>query len=126
MRSLQLLLATSGIVLVGLGVTMGLTNPKPKAYENYASQSLDLYLKDNLCPQFTGGLNKILQSQCHSLVDTARPHLTQIIAQKTTRQNFLLFSIYETNLSIPSALPDYHVKTLGVFEQFYTYEAEQL
>jgi hypothetical protein len=122
MKSLQLLLRFGGIALLGLGVTMRLTNPQPKAYENYASQTLDLYLKENVCTQFTGSFSNFLQNQCHSLVDTIRPHLFEIITEKTTRHNFFLFSIYETDLSISSALPSYHVKTLGMLTKFYIYE----
>ena len=126
MTSLKLSLSIGSIALAGLGILLVLTNPKQKAYEKYASQTLNVYLKENVCTKLPPEISTFLQSHCHSLVDTIRPQLSQIIARQTTRQNFVLFSIYQTDLSIPSALPDYQVKTIGVLQQFYIYESEQL
>lgn len=126
MSGSKLIFSTGGIVLAGLGVAMALTNPGQNAYEHYASQTLNDYLKENVCTQFPSGLSQFLESQCYFLVDTARPQLSQIIARNTKRQNFIVFSLYQTDLFIPSALPNYQVKTVGVFQNFYTYEAEGL
>jgi uncharacterized protein YceK len=126
MSGSKLVFSIAGIVLAGLGVTMTLTNPGQNAYEQYASQTLNDYLKKNVCTQFSSGLSQFLKSQCYFLVDTARPQLSQIIAHNTQRQNFIIFSLYQTDLFIPSALPNYQVKTVGVLQNFYIYEAEQL
>ncbi len=126
MNGSKLVFSIGGIVLTGLGVAMALTNPGQNAYEQYASQTLNDYLKKNVCTQFSSGLSQFLQSQCYFLVDTARPQLTQIITHNTKRQNFIIFSLYQTDLFISSALPNYQVKTVGVFQNFYIYEAEQL
>lgn len=126
MTSLKLSLSIGSITLTGLAALLFLTNPGQKSYEQYASQSLNVYLKENACTKLPPEISNFLQSHCHSLVDTFRPQLSQMIARQTTRQNFILFSIYQTDLSITSALPDYQVKTLGVFQKFYIYESEQL
>lgn len=126
MTSSKLSLGIGSIALTSLGILLLLTNPGQKAYEKYASQTLNAYLKENACTQLPPEISSLLQSHCHSLVDTLRPQLSQIIARQTTRQNFILFSIYQTDLSIPSTLPDYQVKTLGVFQQFYIFESEEL
>lgn len=126
MKNSKLIFSIGGILLAGLGVGMALTNPGQNAYEQYASETLNDYLKENVCKQFPSGLNQFLESQCYSLVDTARPQLSQIIAHNTKRQNFIVFSLYQTDLFIPSALPNYQVKTVGVFQNFYIYEAEGL
>ena len=124
--SLKLNLGICGITLTGLGILLLLTNPGSKEYQSYASQALNSYLKDNACTQLPPEISSLLKSHCHSLVDSLRPQLAQIIDRQTIRQNFILFSIYQTDLSLPSTLPDYQVKTLGVFKQFYIYESEQL
>ncbi|MDJ0687896.1 MAG: DUF4359 domain-containing protein [Xenococcaceae cyanobacterium MO_188.B32] len=126
MTSLKLSLSIGSIALTGLGILLSLTNPGQKAYEKYASQTLNVYLKENVCTQLPPEISKFLQSHCHSLVDTIRPQLSQIIARQTTRQNFILFSIYQTDLSIPASLPDYQVRTIGILKQFFIYESEQL
>ena len=106
-------LILSGFILV-------ITNPGQGNYEEYAAKKLNIYLKEDVCPE----INQQLRNPCRILVDFARPQLNLAIANQTQRQNFILFSIYETNLSIPSALPDYYFATLGIFDKFYTYCAE--
>lgn len=111
------------ICKVGLilsGSILVITNPGQGKYEEYAAKKLNIYLKEDVCPEIT----EQLRHPCRILVDFARPKLNLAIASQTQRQNFLLFSIYETDLSIPSALPDYRFETLGIFDQFYTYGAE--
>ncbi len=107
-----------GLILTGS--ILVITNPGQGNYEEYASKQLNIYLKESVCPEIA----KQLRNPCLILVDLARPQLNSAIANQTQRQNFLLFSIYQTDLSIPSALPDYHFETLGIFDKFYTYCAE--
>jgi hypothetical protein len=67
------------------------------------------------------------------LVNSNQSEIKQIISQGTERYNFVVFSIYQTELSItqvspflPSGLlPSYHFGTLAVGHQFYIYQAEQ-
>ncbi len=126
MTSLKLNLSIFSIAIASLGIILLLTNPGQKAYEQYATQTLNVYLKKNVCTKLPAEISTFLQSHCHSLVDTIRPKLAQVIASQTKRQNFILFSIYQTDLSIPANLPDYQVKTIGVFRHFYIYESEEL
>jgi len=126
MKALQVITAIAGVALVGLGASMALTNPGQDAYEEYAIEQLTTYLKDEGCkqaPKAFGG--DFLQHQCKTLVDTGRPKIEQIISQTTQRQNFILFSIYRTNLEIGPFLPVYHFESLGVFQKFYIYYADQ-
>ena len=115
-----------GIVFGTLVGVMAASNPGQKAYEEYATEQLTIYLKEKGCTQLTQGLEKFLQRQCGSLVDTGRPQIKQIIVQNTQRYNLILFSIYQTDLSLPSSLPDYHFQTVGVLNNFYLLEAERI
>ena len=90
-------------------------------YETYASNRLTTYLKNDLCVQ----LADKLQSPCYLLVDTASPQIKMTVSQSTKQQNFLLFSIYQTELSIPSITSVYQFATVGIFERFYTYQTEK-
>lgn len=115
-----------GAILVAFGGLLVFTNPNNNAYEEYATEKLTVYLKENVCTKVSQPLGDFLQSHCKTLVDTGRPQIQELIAQQTTRQNYFLFSIYQTELSLSSPMPAYHFATLGAFQNFYTYEAEEL
>ena len=115
-----------GTILIVLGGIMFLTNPGEQGYQQYADEVLETHLKEKVCAETSQKLGKWLHSHCHTLVDTARPHLNQIITQQTTRANFILFSIYQTDLPIPDPFPDYHLETIGMLGNFYTYQADKL
>ncbi|MEM8777657.1 MAG: DUF4359 domain-containing protein [Cyanobacteria bacterium P01_G01_bin.49] len=125
MEALQLMKVVGGIALVGAGTCLMMTNPGKRDYESYATEALIIYLKQEVCTQAPGGLGGFLRSHCKTLVDTGKPHIEEVIAKKTIRQNYLLFSIYETELFLPSPVPSYQFETIGVFQQFYTYQADQ-
>jgi hypothetical protein len=125
MKVLKIVAAIGGAALAGLGVAMALTNPSQESYEAYALEKLTAYLKDEACLQAPSVFGNVLQRQCKTLVDTGRPQIQQLISQTTQRKNFLFFSIYQTNLGIGTFLPSYHFETLGVFQNFYIYQAQQ-
>lgn len=126
MQGLQLILKGGLITLGVLGGMLVVTNPGQKAYEDYAVTTLSIYLKEDICNQGDGKLGEFLTSQCKSLVDVSRPQLQEFISTKTQRRNFLVFSIYETNLALFESLPSYRFQTVGLLQQFYTYEHEEL
>ncbi len=104
---------------------MALTNPNQATYEEYATEQLTTYLKDEACTQAPKVFSNFLQRQCKSLLDTGRPQIQLIISKATQRQNFILFSIYRTNLDIGPYLPAYHFETVGAFQNFYVYQATE-
>jgi hypothetical protein len=125
MKVLKIVAAIGGAAMVVLGVAMALTNPSQDTYEAYAVEQLTTYLKEEACMEVPSVFGNVLQRQCKTFVDTGRPQIQQIIAQTTQRQNFIFFSIYRTNLAIGPVLPVYHFETVGVFQNFYIYQAEQ-
>lgn len=125
MEALQLVGAVGGVALTGISGLMVITNPGRNDYEHYATDALTRYLKQEVCPQAPQQLGGFLRSYCKTLVDTGRPQIEQVIAKKTMRQNYFLFSVYTTELSLPSPVPSYKFGTIGAFQQFYTYEAQE-
>ena len=115
-----------GIILIGLGAIAFLTNPQKPSYQKYAGATLKEQLKEKVCTQVAEELGAWLERQCYTIVDTSSPYLAEVVDRQTTRQNFLLFSIYQANISLPSPLPDYHIETLGILGNFYTYQAKEL
>lgn len=125
MKGLQVVKAIGGAALAVLGAALALTNPSQDAYEEFAVEQLTTYLKEEVCTQAPKSFENFLQRQCTILVDTGRPQLQEILFEKTIRLNFVFFSIYLTNLEISPFLPAYHFETLGAFQKFYIYKAEE-
>jgi hypothetical protein len=111
--------------LAALGVTMAKTNPSQVAYEEYAVQRLGGYLKTDVCKKTTNIIENLIHFNCEKLVDEANPQMQEIITRTTETQNYLIFSVYRTNLKLNSWIPSYKFETVGAFDQFYTYTAEQ-
>jgi len=122
MNALRVVTAIGGTVLTALGVTMALTNPGQDTYEKFAVEQLTIYLKTEGCTQVPVILGDSLQRQCKTLVDKNRPQIEQLVSKTTQRQNFIVFSIYRTNLEVGSFLPVYRFETLGVFQKLYIYK----
>jgi hypothetical protein len=115
-----------GAIMLGLGAIAFLTNPGQQKYRQYADNILRTELQDRVCTQVSEDLAQWLESQCYILVSAASPYLAEVVIQQTTRHNFLLFSIYQADLPLPSPLPTYHLETLGILGNFYTYRAKKL
>lgn len=122
---LPILPLTGAILLGGVATVMAVTNPSPEAYETYAAQRLTEYLTQETCAKAPTLLGTSLRDQCLALVKSAQPQMKQIIANSTKRDNFLLFSIYKTDLSLGTVLPSYHFETVAIFQTFHPYKTEQ-
>lgn len=116
----------AGIIVIGLGAIAFFTNPQEPGYQKYANKTLKSQLKEKVCTQVAEELGAWLEKQCHTIVDTSSPYLAEVVNQQTTRKNFLLFSIYQADIPLPTPLPDYHIETIGILGNFYTYQAEKL
>jgi hypothetical protein len=123
-----------GVTLVGLGGALVATNPTQSAYEDYATRQLTVYLSDQsgeLCNNTPDFLNDLLQGgdRCAALIEDLltdnQDQVRQLISRQTERQNYFFASVYETDLEVHSLLPSYHFKTVGVFNTFFVYEADQ-
>ncbi|MFN7565956.1 MAG: DUF4359 domain-containing protein [Microcystis sp.] len=117
-----------GVVLGGIAGILLTTNPNRQDYEQYASQRLTSYLKDNVCARAQASIEvqALLRGYCKMLVDTGHPFLQEAITTNTSRKNFLIFSVYQTELSFPPPLPSYQFSTLGFLNKLYIYEALEL
>jgi hypothetical protein len=115
----------SSIAVIGVGSVMAITNPRPQAYQKYAAEKMGIYLKEEVCTDAPKTLGDFLERQCNNLVDSGQKPLQEMIAQSTERHNYFLCSIYETNLTLMAGLPNYHFKTIGIFQNFLTYESRE-
>jgi hypothetical protein len=133
MKSWNIAQSLGTAILTGLLVSLAVSNPSQSEYEEFATVQLTAYLQQNVCPQAPKIWGKSLKRECKRLVDSNQSELKELISQTTERYNFILFSIYKTELSITKIspfllsdlLPSYHFGTLGVWQKFYLYQAEQ-
>lgn len=112
-----------GVVVLGAGIALGVTNPGREEYRVYAADILATHLKEDVCTDLGRG-----QDLCQSFVEESRPQLQQIIDRNTSRDNFFLFSIYRTELSLPipiPGIPTIHAETVGGLTRFHTYELDE-
>jgi hypothetical protein len=111
--------------LAVLGVFMANTNPSQPKYEQYAVLKLTEYLKVNVCTKTPNLLENIIKFNCSQLVDEANPQIKDLIKVTTQRQDYILFSVYRTDLRLNSFVPAYTFETVGAFDRFYTYKAQK-
>lgn len=130
MKGFKIAAGVGGIILVGLGLSMAIANPTSEDYEEFAVDRLTLYLKENACKDFREDMGEFLSEHCpqigKTLIDIGRPQLKEAIAQRTEQRNFVLFSIYQTTISLPTLAPTYEFETVGVLQSFYLYRAQQV
>ena len=92
---------SSGLVVISSLILM-LTNPSNKKYQKFATEQLVIYAKENICSANSGNLEEAIKSQvCNLMVDTSRRQVPQLIKETTERRNYILFSVYETDLFVP-------------------------
>ena len=125
MKLLSIMTYVGVVGLAVLGVAMAKTNPSKPEYEQYAVLQLTGYLKNNVCKKTPSLLEKLIKLNCEKMVDSANPQMREIIASNTERQNFIIFSIYRTDLKLNSWIPSYKLETVGAFDNFYTYNTEK-
>ena len=102
-----------GLFLIS-SVILLFTNPSSKKYEEFATEQLVIYAKENVCSSNSGNLEDAIKSQlCNLMIDTGRGQVPRLIQETTQRRNYLFFSIYETDLFL------YQFETIGIFNDFY-------
>jgi hypothetical protein len=126
MKSQHAILGALGLGAAGVGILMSVMNPSEEAFSKFAIAQL----KTRGCKE----LPQLIQSRCPNFVDENQATIEKLIVQNSDRRNYYLFSLYETNLSVRSVVPDlpffinvptFHLRTVGMFGQFYVYEAEK-
>jgi Domain of unknown function (DUF4359) len=104
--------------LCGLGLA---TNPDRDAYETYAIDRVGVLAKDQ-CDRLPAGLGSIIQGPCRAAIEAYKPRLRPLLSMTTTRQNWLLFSIYRSDIAVPAVNFNGRVESIGIFNNFFTYK----
>jgi Domain of unknown function (DUF4359) len=120
MRQWQIILV-SIVAGCGLGGLMVLTNPSRSAYESYAVDRIGELAKDK-CDHAPDGLGVFIQGPCRAAIEAYKPELRILLAAATSRQNWVLFSIYRSNMMVPIVNLPVRVESIGIFDRFFTYK----
>jgi len=127
MKTSQLLLGVLGLGVLGLAGVMAVTNPNEVAFGEFALEQV----KTQGCKE----VPQLIRQQCPQFVQENRAQVKKLIVQSTERQNYGLFSLYRTNLSTRSIVPDlpvfldvpaFQLETVGMMGKFYIYQAEEI
>ncbi len=120
------IVAYAGVAtLIALGVAMTGTNPSRAEYEEYATQRLSQYLKEQGCSKTPNLLDSLINFNCAKLIDSVNPQIKQIVKASTQKHDYLLFSVYHTDLQINSLIPSYKFETVAALDNFFTYKAQK-
>lgn len=120
MRQWQVILV-SIVAGCGLGGVMALTNPDRSAYETVAVDRIGEIAKDQ-CDRAPAGLGVFLKEPCQAAIVAYKPQLRLLLTEHTSRQNWVIFSIYRSDISIPAANLNAQVETIGIFDRFFIYK----
>lgn len=123
--------------IAAVGAALALTNPGREEYEDYAVRQLNRQLDDRICRKAPVFLNDM----CGSFLENNEGILRTVVADGTQRQNFVVLSIYKTEISTETVLqevlppslsfsidsaPVYEFESVGVLQRFFTYKVEGL
>ncbi|MGK7890012.1 MAG: DUF4359 domain-containing protein [Leptolyngbyaceae cyanobacterium] len=139
MSGLKIIAGICGIGLVGGAIALLVTNPGQDAYKAYAVAQLQTQMSEELCED----VPSLLEGMCSSAIDKNDRILGRVIESSTTRRNYYVLSIYETDIDPVQALtqllpgnlslsvgdtegvPTYHAETIGILGNFITYKTGQ-
>ncbi|NJL81920.1 MAG: DUF4359 domain-containing protein [Chloroflexaceae bacterium] len=124
MKPLGLFATFGSAIAAGFGLLLVASNPPPQTYEQYATEELAAYLKEEACANVSESFGGFLVRYCRSAVDSGRPQLRELIVQTTQRHNYLFFSVYETNLAFGPVFA-IRAQTLGILQHFFILDIEE-
>lgn len=111
---LSITLTITGSLLFTASFLLFFTNPPQKKYEQFAAEQLVKYAKENVCMAKSENIQEAVKSQmCNLIIDTGKHQIPKLIEKTTHQRNYVLFSIYETNLYI------YNFETIALLNQFF-------
>lgn len=110
--------------IAGLGAVAAalmITNPGQTRYNTFVAETLQNEVRSSFCQadelnSWLGDLGKTLGNICETAIEQGtlidQDDLTDFIEDNTQRQNFLVFSLYTTEI------PAVRVRTLGICNRF--------
>jgi len=101
-------------VLIGVVVVVGVmavTNPSKERYIEYATEQFSETGKTSICAG--DNIPIAAQQSCKFVISQGKGVIRGIVNNSTKQQNFILFSLYETDM------PNKKITTIAAFGNFY-------
>lgn len=128
-------LVGGGVLLVGTVGILGATNPSAEQYADFVGQKAVTYLETDVCTQKLPIVGNSFQDECVKTVQSPETlaKVRSLMLANTERKNYILFSLYKTDLSIQDVfpllpgnlLPKYQAESLGILTLFHTFTAKE-
>ena len=118
-------------LLGGLTAGLAMTNPGPRAFEEFAAERLSLLLRKGLCHGDSLPLVlRLVIRDCPALVASAQVPLGRLALEHSRRTNLGVLSLYRTELGGQRlfgtwSIPLYRSLTLGLAGQFLVVHTSQ-
>lgn len=114
----------TGVGIATVGIILGLSNPNQNAYSKHLAKETSLNLKENICSEAPEALGGFIKAQCNNLASRGEPQIKRMINASTQRNNFLIFSLYETEMSIVRGTPSFEAEAIGFLGNVWVYRSE--
>lgn len=132
LMALNKALVGAGVLLGGTIGVLGVTNPSPEQYADFAAQKAVNYLETEICTASLPIVGNSFQDECVKTIQSPA-QVRSLMLENTQRQNYILFSIYKTDLNIQdlvpflpgNLLPQYQAESLGILTFFHTFTTKK-
>jgi Domain of unknown function (DUF4359) len=125
MQKWQSVTIGAGLGLAIIGLAMAFTNPSPQQYEDFVVGQLKNRLQAECSQAGNNLLGALANTTCRTMTAMGEPYVSQalkpLVSDGTKRYDFLLFSIYVTDLSISQLNFSGRVESIGAFNSFLVY-----
>lgn len=128
-------LVSGGVFVLGVAGLLSATNPSPEQYADFAGQKAVTYLETDVCTQKLPIVGNSFQDECIKTVQSPETlaKVRSLMLENTVRENYIVFSIYKTDLSIQdlvpflpgNLLPQYQAESLGILKFFHTFATKE-
>lgn len=103
-------ISIGAVVVAGV---MAFSNPSKERYVEYATEQFSETGKNSFC---SGEMPITAQQSCKFVLSQGKGVVKSLVENSTKQQNFVLFSLYVTDL------PNQKMTTLGAFGNFYMFK----
>jgi hypothetical protein len=98
-----------------------LSNPGQAAYENYALDRIGELGREQ-CDRAPADFGVVLAAPCRAAIEAFKPQIKPLLAATSKRENFYLFSLYRSDISIPAVKFQGRIESIGIANNFFTYK----
>jgi Domain of unknown function (DUF4359) len=105
-------------LMLGIG-GLGWTNPDQNAYELFLTRQATDLLNREVCDRPTNlpaFLQQAVAEQCASLAESGAKNIREFVATNSYRHNFIVFSLYTTDL------PFRQIRAIGIAKNFILFD----